>query len=106
MVALAVVKPGSAGGALSELGHQYGPVAAAAVLADGRAVTGGGDGRVLVWDPDQPGGGPSELGRHDGSVGAVAVLVDGRLVTGRDDGRVLVWDPAAACTLVAQLSSS
>ena len=53
-----------------------------AVLADGRVVTGGDDGRVLVWDPDAPGADPAELGRHDGRVEAVAVLPDGRVVTG------------------------
>ena len=64
------------------------------MLPDGRVVSGGGDGRVLVWDPARPGTGPVELGRHDGSVWAVAVLPDGRVVSGGDDGRVLVWDPA------------
>jgi WD40 repeat protein len=68
--------------------------ASVAALADGRVVTGGSDGRVLVWDPAVPGAGPAELGRHDG-VSAVAALADGRVVTGGSDGRVLVWDPAA-----------
>ena len=67
---------------------------AVAVLPDGRVVTGGGDGRVLVWDPAEPGAGPVELGRHEDGVGAVAVLPDGRVITGGGDGRVLVWDPA------------
>ena len=52
------------------------------MLPDGRVVTGGDDGRVLVWDPATPGTGPAELGRHDGRVKAVAVLADGRVVTG------------------------
>ena len=83
------------GRALSgELGRHDGRVRAVAVLADGRVVTGGDDGRVLVWDPADPGADPAELGRHDGQVRAVAVLPDGRVVTGGDDGRVLVWDPA------------
>ena len=77
-----------------ELGRHDGTVVAVAVLADGRVVTGGGDRRVLVWDPAHPGAGPAELGRHDGWVQAVAVLADGRVVTGGNDGRVLVWDPA------------
>ena len=62
------------------------------MLPDGRAVTGGADGRVLAWDPGHPGA-PAELGRHDGTVRAVAVLPDGRVVTGGADGRVLAWDP-------------
>ena len=69
-----------------ELGRHDGPVRAVAVLADGRVVTGGDDGRVLVWDPADPGAGPAELGRHDGPVEAVAVLADGRVVTGGTTG--------------------
>jgi len=65
-----------------------------AVLPDGRLVTGGSDGRVLVRDPAEPDAGPVELGRHEGGVWAVAVLPDGRLVTSGGGGRVLVWDPA------------
>lgn len=87
----------------AELGHHRSAMAAMAVLPDGHVVTGGQDGRVLVWDPAAPGTGPVELGRHhdpepgrvDSQVGAVAVLPDGRVVTGGRDGRVLVWDPAA-----------
>jgi WD40 repeat protein len=81
-----------------ELGRHDGRVTAAAVLPDGRVVTGGDDERVLVWDPDEPGAGPAELGRHRGySVTAAAVLPDGRVVTGIGDilgeGELLVWDP-------------
>ena len=56
------------------------------MLADGRVVTGGDDGRVLVWDPAAPGAAPAELGRHDSGVWAVAVLPDGRVVTGGTTG--------------------
>jgi len=35
----------------AELGRHHGSVQAVAVLADGRVVTGGYDGRVLAWDP-------------------------------------------------------
>jgi hypothetical protein len=86
-----------------ELGRHHGPVQAVAVLADGRVVTGGADGWVLVWDPAAPGTGPAELGRHHGPVQAMAVLADGRVVTGGADGRVLVWDPAAPGTSPAEL---
>ena len=77
-----------------ELGRHDSLVEAVAVLPDGRVVSGGADGRVLVWDPSRPGADPVELGRHDGWVDAVAVLPDGRVVSGGHDGRVLVWDPS------------
>ena len=78
-----------------ELGRHEGGVGAVAVLPDGRVVTSGHDGRVLVWDPAEPGAGRSQLGRHaDGMGAAVALLPDGRVVTGGVGGQVLVWDPA------------
>jgi len=80
---------------LAELGrHDDGPVYAVAGLPDGRVVSGGRDGRVLVWDPARPGSDPVQLGHHDGRVSMVAVLPDGRVVSSGDDGRVLVWDPS------------
>lgn len=73
-------------------------------LADGRVVTVGPDGWVLMWDPATPGTGPAELGRHEGWVQTVAVLADGRVVTGGSDRRVLIWDPARPGTQIIQLS--
>ena len=67
-------------------------VAAIAVLADGRVVSGGSDGRVLVWDPAAPGVGPIELGADSGRVMAVAGLTDGRVASGAQDS-LLLWDP-------------
>jgi WD40 repeat protein len=67
-------------------------VYAVAVLPDGRVVSGGRDGRVLVWDPGAAQSGPAELGRHDGTVVAVAVLPDGRVIRSGDDDRVRLWD--------------
>jgi hypothetical protein len=78
----------------AELGRHDDSLRAVAVLPDGRVVSGGDDGRVLVWEPSQPGTGPVELGRHESQVEAVAVLPDGRVVSGGNDGRVLVWDPS------------
>jgi WD40 repeat protein len=90
---------------LAELGRHDGSVIAVAVLGDGRVVSGGGDGRVLVWDPARPGTAPVELGRHASSVGAVAALADGRVASGGDDERVLIWN-ATTQGKVAQLGCS
>jgi hypothetical protein len=77
---------------------------AVAVLPDGRVVTGGSDG-VLVLDPDAPGTGPAEIGRRGVWVSAVAVLADGRVVSGGDDG-VLVWNLGKASTHAVRLNCS
>ena len=66
-----------------------------AVTADGtRAVSGGDDGTVRVWDL-ATGQQRAELTGHDGAVRSVAVTADGtRAVSGGDDGTVRVWDLA------------
>jgi WD40 repeat protein len=74
-----------------ELGH-HGRTFAAAVLGDGRVVTGGEDGRVLLWGPGAP---PVTLGSDDGWVMAVTVLRDGRVASGDTEGRVRLWNPGA-----------
>jgi len=76
----------------AELGRHDSIVDAVAGLPDGRVVSGGDDGGVLVWDPSRPGAGPVELGY--GWVGALAVLADGRVVSGGGEGWLLVWDPS------------
>ena len=76
-----------------ELGTHNEPVRALVVLPDGKVISGGDDGRVLVWDPTRPGTGHAELGTHDGPVGALAVLSNGQVVSGGADRRVLIWDP-------------
>ena len=75
-------------------GHD-GTVESVAVTADGtRAVSGGDDGTVRVWDL-ATGQQQAALTGHDGVVESVAVTADGtRAVSGGDDGTVRVWDLA------------
>jgi hypothetical protein len=76
-------------------GHD-GPVLAVSASADGtRAVTGGHDGTVRVWDL-AAGREQAQLTGHNGPVLAVSASADGtRAVTGGRDGTVRVWDLAA-----------
>ena len=98
--------PEAVGGSAIELGRHDGWVLALAVLLDGRVVSGGSDGRVLLWDT--AGSQPVELGRHDhphahSGRAVVAVLWDGRVVSGGADGRVLLWDVAEAGSEAVEL---
>jgi len=73
------------------LGQHCGATLAA--LEGGRVVSGGYDGRVLVWEPTTPDAEPVELGGHDGTVTAVAVLPKRQVISGGTDGRLRVWEP-------------
>ena len=68
-------------------------VAVLSVFPDGPVVTGGYDGRVLLWDSRDSDAAPTRLGLHDAAVVASVCLPDGRLVTAGMDRRVLVWHP-------------
>ena len=82
-----------AGTAVHTLTGHDGPVQAVAVSADGRrAVSGGTDRTVRVWDLEA-GTAVHTLTGHDGWVTEVAVSADGRhAVSGGIDGTVRVWD--------------
>lgn len=80
--------PAAPAAAQDASGHA-GPVSAMA-SAPGMLVSGGFDGRIIVWDGDAQGA-RRVLRLHDGNVTAVATLPDARLVTGGQDGRVAVW---------------
>ncbi len=72
-------------------GHA-GPVSALAADAD-RLVSGGFDGRAIVWSPDLQAA-RNVVRFHDGNVTAVALMSGGRHLTGGQDGRVVLWDGA------------
>ena len=80
---------------------------AVAVSADGRrAVSGGYDGTVRVWDLGS--GTPLHtLTGHQGRVRAVAVSADGRrAVSGGEDRTVRVWDLEQGTALASFASDS
>lgn len=80
-------------------GHA-GPVSALAADGD-RLVSGGFDGRAILWSPDLLAA-RNVVRFHDGNVTAVALMSGGRHLTGGQDGRVALWagagDPVFATT--------
>ncbi|MEM9131331.1 MAG: protein kinase [Actinomycetota bacterium] len=76
-------------------------------LPDGRIVTAGVDGVVLIWDPADPEGEPVRYTGHrdrldlgvltelTASVWEVVVLSDGRIASGTLGGEVAIWDPGS-----------
>jgi hypothetical protein len=76
------------------MAEHTGAVSAVAVLADGRVVSGSGDGTVKLWDPAA--GTVQTMAEHTNWVRAVAVLADGRVVSGSTGGTVFVGNPIGA----------
>jgi WD40 repeat protein len=67
--------------------------AALALFPDGRIVSGGEDGAVLLWDLARPHD-PIRFGGVTASaVNRVAVLPDGRIAAASCDGAIRLWDP-------------
>lgn len=75
-----------------------------AAAPDGRVVTVGRDGWVLVWEPRATGSRPVRVGHHDGAARAVAVTDSGRVITGGDDRCVRMWSLTnpAGCGLLGR----
>ena len=86
---------GRHGGAHPDRPRYYGQALSVAVSADGRrAVSGGYDGTVQVWDLARRA--RRALTGHDRWVAATAVSADGqRVISGGYDGTVRVWDLVA-----------
>jgi WD40 repeat protein len=61
-----------------------------AALGDGRVISGGTAGDIVMWERDRPGEG-LEFEPYSGRLNALAVL-QGRLVGGGDDGAICIWD--------------
>jgi len=89
-----------AGPALAQdLSGHAGPVSALA-SGDGALLSGGFDGRVILWEPETQSA-RRVLRFHDGNVTAVVVLPDGRFVSGGQDGRLALWGEAAQAPVLA-----
>jgi WD40 repeat protein len=68
-------------------------------------VSGGGDGRIHVWDHDLGGKPLRAFSGRAGAIYSVAARPDGRqIATGGDDGSVLTWNPATGCSDLAALN--
>lgn len=77
----------------SVLGQHEKGIWALAVLSEGRVVTGGYDGRLLLWEASTAGMTSRQVDAHDGVVYTVAALPDGRIASGSADRSVRLANP-------------
>jgi WD40 repeat protein len=61
------------------------------VLPDGRLVSGGSDGTIMLWDPGR-GAPDASLEGHSGQVAGLAALPDGRLASVGEDRTIRIWE--------------
>lgn len=76
----------------AEFGSHHDVVRAVSIVRDEMVVSGGDDGRVLLWRARDPRIDRIAIGRHDGPVRAVASVPDDQAISGGQDQRVRIWD--------------
>jgi WD40 repeat protein len=76
----------------AEFGSHHNVVRAVSIVRDEMVVSGGDDGRVLLWQTRDRRIDRIAIGHHDGSVRAVAGVPDDRAISGGQDQRVRIWD--------------
>jgi WD40 repeat protein len=82
-----------AGSGVVGLGGHHNVVRAISTTDEGIVISGGDDGRILLWRAGNSRGiDRIVLGHHEGSVRALTALVDDRLATGGKDQQVRLWD--------------
>jgi len=81
-----------------EVPGKYPAVACGLELQDGNVATGGGDGKIRLWNIGNQQM-TQVLASHQDACSTLAQMADGRLVSGGDDGMIMVWDiHTGSCT--------
>jgi len=76
----------------AEFGSHHDVVRAVSIVREEMVVSGGDDGRVLLWQTRDRRIDRVAIGRHDGPVRAVAGAPDDQAISGGQDQRVRIWD--------------